>query len=237
MSNDPKRAAVLGAIRSGLGRGERSADARAELAQRLAKPTANLLPAAVAKLKRDETVELFVEKAEQVNCTVRRVASADEVPAAVSDYLREHNLPPDVILAPSPSLRTMPWDKEKMLQRREGVPGNDDLVSVTPAFAGVAETGTLVMASGPEHPATLNFLPDHHIVALTASQVHRVYEEAFAAWRKANKKRGRKFEMPRNLNLITGPSRTGDIALKIELGAHGPRSLHILLIEDEQPKK
>lgn len=54
---------------------------------------------------------------------------------------------------------------------------------------------------------------------------------------RSNKKRGRKFEMPRNMNLITGPSRTGDIALKIELGAHGPRSLHILLIEDEQPKK
>lgn len=237
MSDDPKRAAVFGAIRAGLGRGARSADARAELAQRLAKPTANLLPAAVAKLKRDETVDMFVEQAEKAACTVRRVASADDVPAAVTDYLREHNLPQEVLLAPSSDLKSMPWKNEKMLQWREGAPGNDDLVSVTPAFAGVAETGTLVLASGAEHPATLNFMPDHHIVALPASQVHRVYEEAFAAWRKSNKKRGRKFEMPRNMNLITGPSRTGDIALKIELGAHGPRSLHILLIEDEQPKK
>ena len=233
--SDAGRAAVLGAIRASLGRGPASADARAELTRRLAKPTANLLPAAVATLTHDEAVELFVQKAEAVACTVRRLRAADEVPAAVADYLRRHNLPQRATLAPAVALRAMPWDREELLQTREGVPANDDLVAVTPAFAAVAETGTLVMASGPEHPATLNFMPDHHIVALRASQVHRVYEEAFAALRKATKKRGKGFAMPRNLNLITGPSRTGDIGLTIHLGAHGPRSLHILLIEDGRP--
>ncbi len=38
--------------------------------------------------------------------------------------------------------------------------------------------------------------------------------------------------MPRTINLITGPSRTGDIEQKIQLGAHGPRRLHIVLVDD-----
>jgi L-lactate dehydrogenase complex protein LldG len=88
-----------------------------------------------------------------------------------------------------------------------------------------------VTASGPAHPTTLNFLPEHHIVALRASQVVAAYEDAWSLLRKA-RKRGRGFEMPRSVHLITGPSRTGDIELTIQLGAHGPRALHILLIDD-----
>ena len=38
--------------------------------------------------------------------------------------------------------------------------------------------------------------------------------------------------MPRAVNMITGPSRTGDIEQRIELGAHGPRRLHIIILED-----
>jgi L-lactate dehydrogenase complex protein LldG len=231
--SDAKRAAVLGAIRAGLGRPGASADARAEIKARIDKPKANLLPAAVAELKPESAVALFVAKAEAAACTIERVASAAEVPGAVAAYLRRHNLPQRATLAPA--LAGLPWDKEELLQTRVGAPANEDLTAVTPAFAAVAETGTLVMASGPDHPATLNFMPDHHIVALKASQVHRVYEEAFAALRKATRKRGRSFQMPRNLNLITGPSRTGDIGLTIHLGAHGPRSLHIVLIEDGGP--
>jgi L-lactate dehydrogenase complex protein LldG len=40
--------------------------------------------------------------------------------------------------------------------------------------------------------------------------------------------------MPRAINFITGPSRTGDIEQRIELGAHGPRRLHIILVDDRQ---
>jgi L-lactate dehydrogenase complex protein LldG len=40
--------------------------------------------------------------------------------------------------------------------------------------------------------------------------------------------------MPRTVNFITGPSRTGDIEQKILMGAHGPRRLHIVIVEDEK---
>ena len=43
--------------------------------------------------------------------------------------------------------------------------------------------------------------------------------------------------LPRAVNLITGPSRTGDIEQRIVLGAHGPRRLHIVIVDDRQEAK
>ena len=103
------------------------------------------------------------------------------------------------------------------------------LLSVTGAFAAVAETGTLMLVSGPEHPTTLNFLPDTHIVVLERNAVVGTYEEAWDRLRAATGGA----PLPRTVNFVTGPSRTGDIEMQIELGAHGPRRLHILLVEGE----
>jgi L-lactate dehydrogenase complex protein LldG len=94
------------------------------------------------------------------------------------------------------------------------------------ALAGVAETGTLIMTSGPDNPTTLNFLPENHIVLLLADDVAGNYEDV---WDKLREKYGS--NLPRTVNMITGPSRTGDIEQTIELGAHGPRRLHILLVD------
>ncbi len=228
---DPGRAAVLGAIRAGLGRGRLSPDARRELDDRTARHRKNLVPAqgrvpAALRLAR------FQEQAEAVSCTVERLTDAGEVPGAVAAYLREHNLPPSLALAPEPWLAELPWDNEPLLGLEKGAVAATERASLTPAFAGIAETGTLLALSGPEHPSSLNFLPEHHIVALKASQVVAAYEDAWARLRIA-RKQGRGFDLPRTLNLITGPSRTGDIELTILLGAHGPRGLHILLIDDE----
>jgi L-lactate dehydrogenase complex protein LldG len=77
-------------------------------------------------------------------------------------------------------------------------------------------------------PTTLNFLPDTHFVVLKASQVVGHYEEAWARLRAA---RGGAV-LPRSVNFITGPSRSADIEQKIQLGAHGPRNLHVVLVED-----
>jgi L-lactate dehydrogenase complex protein LldG len=82
-----------------------------------------------------------------------------------------------------------------------------------------------MMLSGPEHPTTLNMMPDTHIVVLRADQVVGSYEDGWDAVRRRDK------EMPRTVNFITGPSRTGDIEQTLQLGAHGPRRLHILLID------
>ena len=98
---------------------------------------------------------------------------------------------------------------------------------MTPAFAGVAETGTLMLTSGAHSPTTLNLLPETHIVVLKKSQITGSYEDGWARLRESQEKDA----MPRTVNFITGPSRTGDIEQKILMGAHGPRRLHIVLID------
>ena len=90
----------------------------------------------------------------------------------------------------------------------------------------MAETGTLMLPSGSETPSTLNFLPDTHVVVLKSRDVVGPYEEAWDRLRAGGK------TLPRTVNFVTGPSRTGDIEQTIYLGAHGPRHLHILLIDE-----
>jgi len=169
-------------------------------------------------------IDLFVAMAEEVQTTVDRVASLADVPAAVARYLASENLPAELVMAPDPALDAIPWDERPLLRLRRGKAAPGDHVSVTPAFAGIAETGTLMLTSGPETPTTLNFLPDTHIVVLRADQVLPHYEEGWSRLRA----RG---PMPRTVNFITGPSRTGDIEQRIQLGAHGPRRLHIVLVD------
>jgi L-lactate dehydrogenase complex protein LldG len=129
-------------------------------------------------------------------------------------------------MSPHPELQEIPWSKRPMLQIREGRASETDLVSVQHAFAAVAETGTLMFPSGPERPTTINLLPDTAIVVLRASRIVGPYEDA---WDMLRRELG---GMPRNVMLVTGPSRSADIEQTLELGAHGPRRLHVVLIED-----
>ncbi len=83
-----------------------------------------------------------------------------------------------------------------------------------------------MLCSGPETPTTLAFLPETSLVVLPAARVLRAYEDGLRLLRA---ERG---GLPRSVNLITGPSRSGDIEQTLQLGAHGPRRLQILLVDE-----
>jgi L-lactate dehydrogenase complex protein LldG len=83
------------------------------------------------------------------------------------------------------------------------------------------------MVSGPENPSTLNFLPDNHIIVVAGKDIAGDYESVLARLRAACGKGG----MPRTVNFITGPSRSGDIEQTLLLGAHGPRRLHVIVVK------
>ncbi len=223
--NDP-RSQILGGIRRALRRGELPAAARAEAEQRLAAPPRGPVVAR-AQLAQADKVALFCEWAEANNATVARV-STPEVPAEVAAYLARNNLPAEVRMAPSSQLEGYDWAGEKLLTVHRGKGEPSDQVSITGAFAGIAETGTLVTASGREHPVTLNLLPDTHIVVLREADIVSGYEDV---WSRLRHRYGKNV-MPRTVNTITGPSRTGDIEQTIELGAHGPRRMHILVVRE-----
>jgi L-lactate dehydrogenase complex protein LldG len=215
---------ILGTIRRARG-GDIDAATRTELEDRLSGHRRGTIP---QRVNRDHAalVDLFVDNVLALSGTVDRVATADDVPGVVADYLARENLPATLRAAPSPAIENLPWDKRPALTVSYGRSHGQDEVGITPAFAAVAETGTLMLRSGPDHPTTLNFLPDTHVVVLRASQVVGPYEDAWAKLRDAG-------AMPRAVNFVSGPSRTADIEQTIQLGAHGPRRLHIVLIEDD----
>ncbi len=217
---------MLGAIRGALGRGALSATAAAALDARLAEPHPGPVPAR-GQCGPAERIALFLAEAERVNATTERLAAWDAVPERVAAYLRAANRKLEVRVAPDPHLANIPWDREPALGVSSGVGRPDDAVAVTGAFAGVAETGTLVLLSGPGSPTTLNFLPTDHIVVMPSDRVVGSYEDAWSRLR-ADVGSG---TLPRVVNWITGPSRTADIEQTLLLGAHGPRRLHILLID------
>ena len=226
---------ILGGIRRSLGRGSLPDTEAGELAARVAAHRRNLIPARAASLDPPARVDLFVTMAQAVQTTVARVASDEDVPGEVARYLAAENLPAELKMAPDPRLDALPWAERPLLQIRRGKAEAGDAVSLTPCLAAVAETGTLMLVSGEATPTTLNFLPDTHIVMLRAGQVVASYEDGWDRLR-AQSGDGQSGDMPgalpRTVNFITGPSRTGDIEQKIELGAHGPRRLHVILVDD-----
>ncbi|MCH8002725.1 MAG: lactate utilization protein [Proteobacteria bacterium] len=220
---------ILETVRRSLKRGQGDGDdaARARVEARLSETPRGPVPAR-AQIPLAEQVDLFEAMAVEQAATVARVARPEDVPAAVADYLKAANLAPRIRLAPDPELEGLPWDGQPLLEVETGKAEAADQVSVTGAFAGVAETGTLLLVSGPRSPTTLNFLPETHIAVLRASRMVGPYEDA---WDRVRALYGRG-SLPRTVNFITGPSRTADIEQTIQLGAHGPRRLHIVLIED-----
>ena len=221
---------MLGSIRRSLRRGELPADQQAMLLGRMAQPPRHLIPAR-SQVPRPDQVDLFVRNVEKEFGTVTRVPDAANVPEAVADYLAAHNLPSEFVMSPHPELQALPWAGRPLLKIRQGRAEAGDLVSVQHAFAAVAETGTLMLPSAPERSTTVNLLPDTAVVVLRTSRIVGPYEDAWDLLRRD--RRGDGPVLPRNVMLVTGPSRSADIEQTLELGAHGPRRLHIVLVEDD----
>jgi L-lactate dehydrogenase complex protein LldG len=221
---------ILGSIRQSLKRGPLGEAAAGAAMERIAEHKRNLIPKRAASLDHSGQVELFVEMAQEVQTTVERVRSLDDVPQAVAAYLAAENLPAELVMSPDPRLDEVPWSERPLLRIRRGKAEPQDLVSVTPCFAAVAETGTLMLVSGEDTPSTLNFMPDNHIVVMRAGEVVATYEDGWDLLRARQKTKG-ETALPRTVNFVTGPSRTGDIEQRIQLGAHGPRKLHIVLVD------
>ena len=224
--------AILGAIRRGLKRGPLPGDQAAMLRERMAHPPRHLIPAR-SQVPRPDQVALLVRNIEKEFGTVTRVPDPGDVPEAVATYLAGQNLPSSMVMAPHPELRAIPWSTRPLLLIREGRAAGTDLVSLQHGFAAVAETGTLMLPSAPERPTTLNLLADTAIVVLRATRVVGAYEDAWDLLRAESHDTQTGGFMPRNVMFVTGPSRSADIEQTLELGAHGPRRLHVVLIEDD----
>ncbi len=171
-----------------------------------------------------ERVAQFRQFQRALGVDVIDVASVGEIPLAVAGYLAALGLP-RIRRGSDPQLAGLPWESAAGLGIDIGAAEEGDVVGLSRAIAGVAETGTLVLASGSGNPVTVGLLPETHIVVLRADTIVASYEETCARVLEANAG-----AMPRTLNLVTGASRTGDIGGKIVMGAHGPRRLAVVLV-------
>ncbi len=217
---------VMARVRKALGKVGRDepglASAEAYLAQRAQGPR----PAQAGDL-----VERFMRRARDMESTVERIADRNEIPAQVARYLREAQLS----LASSgqkanegvcwPELAALDWIGAGLKIEARPAIGSDRL-GITGVFCAIAETGTMVILSGAETPTATMLLPETHVAVVRADRIVAGMEDAFALIRR---ERG---ELPRAVNLISGPSRTGDIEQTIVLGAHGPYRVHILVVSN-----
>jgi len=164
----------------------------------------------------------FEVKAKGSFSRVVPVAGREAVPEAASELLRSANAAQRLHVPEGSPLTMLPWQRTPYLALTAGAPTGEDVALAEAAFA-IAETGTLVFASG-RHPSSWHFLPGREIVLIEEARILPRMEDVLARIAAEG--------MPATLNLVTGPSRTGDIEQTIELGAHGPKALDIVLIGD-----
>lgn len=212
---------VLGRIGVALGRAEDGRridlnDQPAEVSERLSAARRSTLP-----MVAEDLLQALTRNMESVLMSVVRLPSAADCIAAVQDYLALQSIATDEpgVVTVAPALDGLGWPTGFS----SGTATGTEQVSITPCIAAVAETGSVVMASSAQTPANLNFLPETHIILVYESQVVRHVDDIFALLRLYD-------AMPRAINLITGPSRTADIEQTLEIGVHGPRRMHVLLI-------
>jgi L-lactate dehydrogenase complex protein LldG len=210
------REEILGRVRQGLAKGD-AGGRRAAAEARLALPLRGPQPAIAGELG-----ARFAARAASLASSVGRVARADAVPAAVAVWLAEHGLGRAGVA--TADVAGLPWSQAGVSIAVR--PARDaDAVGFTGCFCAIAETGTLMLLSGAEAPASVSLLPETHVAVVPAARIVATMEDAFALLRVE-----RPGTLPRSLNFISGPSRTGDIEQTIVLGAHGPCRVHIVIV-------
>lgn len=215
------RAEILAGIRKALRRGPLAAAEQAALEDRIRRHDRHIIPERVNR-STGELVELFLAKAGEVATTLEEVDDSAGVAGAIAGYLARENLPARLVAAPAVREFGVDWDTVPTLEVRTGSANRDDGVAVTVGMAGIAETGTLLLVSGADTPTSLNFVPPHGIVLLRRGDIVGSWEDGWDLVRRS--------PLPRVVNFVTGPSRTGDIEQKIQIGVHGPVRLHVILV-------
>ena len=179
----------------------------------------NLIESALPRVG-DDLAATFRERAARLASDVLGPVATVDLCRAVAQYLQSHGLPNRA--ACWPEVAAHDWTGAGLAVEARAA-RDTDLVGITGAFAAIAETGTLMLLSGPATPATVSLLPETHIALLPASRIVARMEDAWALLRR---ERG---ALPRAVHFVSGPSRTADIEQTVTLGAHGPYRVLIVL--------
>jgi L-lactate utilization protein LutC len=207
------RDAILARVMAGL------RDARVPAAEDRALPPLSI-PAS-------ERFERFRARLESVGGRVQRVANVAAARAAVAEIVRASGAR-RLFLSDAPLVERVA--EGLMLPRASAQSPRAELfeaeLGITTAQWGIAETGTLVLESVRESHRQASLLPPVHVALLPADWLLGTLGEALAAVRASTGE-----PASRTITFVTGPSRTADIELTLVVGVHGPRELHVLVVD------
>jgi L-lactate dehydrogenase complex protein LldF len=161
----------------------------------------------------------FIEELELVGGHAYQLRP-NELPASVVDFLKMRGIDRVQIWDEIPVL-----DPARLTEAGIRVERNADpsiKVGITAALAALADTGTLVIPCGEGFPMTASLLPEIHVAVVRVSQIMPSLPEALhlPEIRKS----------PATV-LVTGPSRTADIEMTLTIGVHGPKELHVFIVD------
>ena len=176
----------------------------------------------------------FIEELEALGGHARRVASREEARDYVLELARERET--ELLVR---------WDVDELealgvdgplgdagvevavwrdLADFKEVAGKAGIGLSTAAWA-IAETGTIVLESGPGMGRSVTLLPPTHVAVVPAGRILRTVPEAI------EKYAGAAGGLPANVCFHTGPSRSGDIEMALFVGMHGPGDVHVILVD------
>ncbi|MFN2121851.1 MAG: LUD domain-containing protein [Anaerolineales bacterium] len=166
-----------------------------------------------------ELVERFVDELGALGAQCTRV-QRETLPEQIIQFLRSHSA--ESVLA---------WDSIEDMNTAALMEAGIVVVKqpdprvrfgLTSCAGAIAETGTLVLTNGPGRPLTASLLPEVHIAVVRVRQIVRTLEEAL---------RLPDVTQCSSTVLISGPSRTADIEMTLTIGVHGPKELHVYVVE------
>ncbi|AMV39492.1 lactate utilization protein C [Planctomyces sp. SH-PL62] len=171
-----------------------------------------------------ERLERFIERVREYKAKVK-IARASDLPRAIAESCAARNVARLVVPADLPQ----DWAPPGVTLVREPGLTNDQLEQsdgvLTGSALGIAQTGTVVLDSGPgQGRRAISLVPDYHLCVIFENQVVGIVPEAVAKLQKAA-------ESPAQpITFISGPSATSDIELNRVEGVHGPRTLEVILV-------
>ena len=187
----------------------------------------------VPDLEPADLVEMFMERLTEAEGVAHRVSGLDEARVRAVELARRYDAKTfmswdglgtlDAALAAADLRRvdgTVPADDR--LSQQSGYSDLD--LGITGAEAGFAESGTVVLRSGPGRPRMASLIPLVHVALLRVGDLHR----SLSHWAETH---ATGIADAANVVFITGPSKTGDIEQHINVGVHGPRYVHIILLD------
>jgi L-lactate dehydrogenase complex protein LldG len=231
LSRRSDQGGVLADVRRALGRSETTRPAPLE-------PFVE----SVVEESPEEVVGRFETEASAVGALVHHAASVEEAAALVARLCAEAGVK-DVALSDAPLLDEMNLRARiaahsmNAFRAVEFVGARDELVArlescgagVSAVEYAVAETGTVVVSSAEEGGLLVSLLPPAHIAVLRSGQIIGSLAEAITKLKQDCTGRD---AAGRSATFITGPSRTSDVELVLSIGVHGPKQLHLVIVDE-----